>query len=177
MLQRLVKITWLWLGGGVVEGLSRGLIWCTAVELAWMNWGPRTLRYSKIWPRFMYSRSPLELIKSAELSLYSVQHHAVAVLGGRNRGIAPHTLLTSALHGNKLVCSTPRGKAPSIDWLGGCEGPRATRDAFDRRQITEPLPRIEQIFFICLARIVVTAFTIDLHHVNNLTEIKLWSHF
>jgi len=48
-------------------------------------------------------------------------------------------------------------------------GPRATRDAFDRKQITEPLPRIEQIFLICLARIVVTAFAVDLHHINNVT--------
>jgi hypothetical protein len=36
-----------------------------------------------------------------------------------------------------------------------------------------PMPRIEQLFLICLARIVVTAFAVDLYHINNVTEIKL----
>jgi len=52
-------------------------------------------------------------------------------------------------------------------------GPRVTRDAFDRKQITEPLRRLEQIFLIYVARIVVTAFAVDLHHINSVTEVKL----
>lgn len=52
--------------------------------------------------------------------------------GGGSRGIAP-PLLTSALDGSEWsalcpCCSTPRERAPSILWIGGRVGPRASLD-------------------------------------------------
>jgi hypothetical protein len=55
---------------------------------------------------------------------------------------------------------------------GGRNQSVATPDAVDRRQITDILPRIVP----SIPRIVVPAFTVDLNHINNVTEIKLLRH-